>query len=629
MNDTQRSLPLRGSAVAMAATPGTVRTGAWADGFHRARVTLGGWRQMSLAPVWCVLSLLSVATAWLLPNHAQPWLAFHSDAWMAVALSLVGAAVLARTRALTWSGFDLALAAAAAIPMIQWAAGLLPFAGQAWTSTGYLLGLLVAVLVGRQWHAWRPLWMGDMLFGSFVVAALVSVGLQLYQWTGMTADQGLEDIWVYWLGADRPYGNMAQPNQMATLLLWGLLGCGWGVHRGHVQWKVGALATLTVLVGLALTQSRTGLLGLCAIAVAAWYWRRAWTDRRTPYLVAALVPLYFIVSWLIEWGGAGLLLDTANSMSDRSERELRPALWAMFADAAWQRPWSGYGWGQGLAAHLAVTERHPGLPMAFGQTHNLVLDFVIWAGIPVGLALGAVCVGWAAFAARRVRTAPHVLYFLVLVTIGAHSMLEFPLHYAYFLLPVGLVLGALSGELKIWLLGPASRGAWQLAVLVFGGAVLLLASIIYDYFKVESATLDIRMKMAAVHSAPEAPRVLVLNQFPAMVEFALRDPATPATRQELQRARDAAGLWITQQNLSKIMVMLALNGHVPEARCWMVKAGALLGPQTGEFLRASWPLYQQSFAALQAVGWPTPAESAAVCDAAQQSPLGPWPHLRQ
>ena len=598
------------------------------DLLHAALERLRGYRQMSLAPVWCFLGLLAIATAWLLPNHAQPWLAFHSDAWMAVALTGVAAVVLARTRELALSGLDLVVASAALIPMLQYAAGLLPFAGQAWTSTAYLLGLLVAILVGRQWNAWRPLWLGDILFGSFLAAGLASVGLQLYQWTGLTADQNLEDIWVYWLGGNRPYGNMAQPNQMATLLLWGLIGCGWSMHRGHLRRAVGATTAFMLLFGLALTQSRTGLLGLCAMAVAVWWWRKAWAQRTTPYFVAALIPLYYVATSVIAWGTAALLLDTPNNIVARSAAEVRPALWGMFLDAVAQRPWVGYGWDQGVAAHLAVAERHLGLPTAFADAHNLLLDLVVWLGIPLGLGLAAVAIAWVIAAARRVTSARQVLYALVLLTVGLHAMLEFPLNYAYFLLPAGLIAGALSGDLKIWVLGPATRAAWRVALVVFCGSAALLAAIVYDYFHVESSTLDIRMKMAAVHSAPKAPDVLVLTQFPSMIEFALRDPAAAATEPELQQARSGAALWMTQQNLSKLVVMLALNGHVPEARCWMVKGGALLGPDVRDFLRASWPLYQQTFPALRGVGWPSPEQWATVCQGVEQAPLGPFSRLR-
>lgn len=582
------------------------------------------WRQLSLAPVWCFMGLLGISAAWLLPNHAQPWLAFHSDAWMAVALSLVAVVVLARTRELALSGLDAVVAVVAATPMLQYAAGVLPFAGQAWTVSAYLLGLLVAILVGRQWNGWRPLWMGDILFGSFLAAALLSVGLQLYQWTGLTADQALEDIWVYWLGGNRPYGNLAQPNQMATLLLWGLVGCGWGMHRAHLGRIVGGAVALLLLVGLALTQSRTGLVGLCAIAAAAWWWRKAWTQRTTPYFVAALVPLYFVATSAITWATAALLLDIPNDIVGRSTDEVRPALWAMFLDAAAQRPWFGYGWTEGVAAHLAVAERHLRLPMAFGDAHNLVLDLALWVGIPLGIALSAVCVSWAFVAAKRVRTARQVLYALVLLVVGLHAMLEFPLNYAYFLLPAGLVVGALSGDLKIWLFGPATRGGWRLAIGAFCASVALLAAIVSDYFHVEGSTLDIRMKMAAIHTAPKAPEVLVLTQFPSMIEFALRDPAVAATDQELLQSRRAAALWMTQQNLSKLVAMLALNGHVQEARCWMVKGGALLGPDAREFLRASWPLYQRAFEPLRSVAWPAPAEWGAACAGLEHAPLGPY-----
>lgn len=597
---------------------------------QRARLNLAAYKDKSLAPVWGCLAALLVAVAWLLPNHHQPWLAFHSDAWMAVALTMVAAVVVIKTRRLTLSALDLVLAFTAAIPLIHFTLGLLPFAGRAWVLSAYLLGLLLAVLVGRQWQAWRPIWMGNIVFGSFFVASLVSVGLQLYQWTGMADDRGMQDIWVFGMAQNRPYANLGQPNQMATLLLWGLLACGWGRYRGYVGRAVTLLAATAMILGLALTQSRTGFLGLCAIVAAAWWWRAIWADPKTPLYVSALIPLYALVSFAIDWASVALLLDQPNSMMSRTLSEVRPALWAMLVDAAWQRPWLGYGWNEVLTAQLAVAERHPNVPTLFGHAHNLALDLVVWAGIPLGLGLAAICIAWTGIAARRVAQPAQVLYFLVLLTIGLHAMLELPLHYAYFLLPTGLVVGALSGDLKIWLLGPASQAAWRAACLLLIATSLLLGLIIRDYFAVEAYATDVRMKLANFRSEVPVrpPELAVLTQFLTLLDISLLEPAMGRSAQDLQRARDLTVSVVNYRNLSHLPLVLALNGHVPEARCWMSKATVLVAPASRPLLIDDWREFQATYPQLRSVRWPESSESTSACDAVRQSRLGPWSQLR-
>src|SRR5574337_958761 len=65
-------------------------------------------------------------------------------------------------------------------------------------------------------------------------------------------------------------------------------------------------------------------------------------------------------------------------------------------------------------------------------------------GVPLGgllaLALGA----WFIMKALRVTTAQGCLLLLGIGTLGLHAMLEFPQEYAYFLLPAGLMMGALD-----------------------------------------------------------------------------------------------------------------------------------------------------------------------------------------
>jgi O-antigen ligase len=594
---------------------------------QRARIDFAAFRKQSLAPVWCGLAALMVAIAWLLPNHTRPWIAFHSDAWMAVMLAIVATVVFVRTREATLSGLDLLLLAAAVVPLLHFGLGLLPFAGQAWIATLYLLGFAVAVMVGRQWNAWQPLVMGDVLFGSFFIAALGSVGLQLYQWFGMTENRGMYDIWVFGLAQTRPYANLGQPNQAATLLLWGLLACGWGRYRGHAGRAVSAAAAAMLVFGLALTQSRTGFLGLCSIVIAAWWWRSLWPDRRMLFDACTLVPWYFVASYGIDWASTALLLDEPSSMISRSVSEVRPALWAMMLDAAAQRPWLGFGWNQVLAAHLALAERHPQLTTLFGHAHNLPLDLVVWAGIPIGLVLTGACAAWAWRAATRLRQPAHLFYFLVLVTVGIHAMLELPLHYAYFLLPAGLAVGALSGDLKIWLLASPGRTAWRAGVLALGATTLLLGLVLRDYFSVETATLNVRMKLARIHSDTplRPPQLTVLTQFPVLLDISLLEPSVSRSVEELKRARDVTSMVVVYRNLFRLPLLLALNGHTPEARCWMAKASVLVNPNSRQFLLDDWREAQQAYPQLQGIEWAKVAELPGVCDAVRHSPLGPWP----
>ena len=282
-----------------------------------------------MAPVGWVLAAALTSLGWVLPNHTRPWLAFHSDAWIALALACAAAVVLYNVRKVRLTVLDLLLAFVALLPLLQYGVGLIRFAGLAWISTAYLLGLLLAVLIGCLWHGWRPRLLGHYLFGSILLAAVVSVGLQIYQWLGFAEERGVTDIWVFSLAQKRPYANLGQPNLMATFALWGLVACGWARHAAGVRRPIAQLAAVFLVLGLAFTQSRAGLLGLFALVGAAWWWRGLWNDPRTPWRVSLLIPLYFAWTFAIQWMSVALLLNDFGNMIGRTVSEVRPALWAM------------------------------------------------------------------------------------------------------------------------------------------------------------------------------------------------------------------------------------------------------------------------------------------------------------
>ena len=113
-------------------------------------------------------------------------------------------------------------------------------------------------------------------------------------------------------------------------------------------------------------------------------------------------------------------------------------------------PWLGVGFGDFNFAWTLTP--FPGRPVAFfDHTHNLVLNFAVELGVPLARSCSRCMVYalWRALAqrdrrrpragARRypVQRAAFVMVFLVAV----HSMLEYPLWYAYFLLPTAFAFG--------------------------------------------------------------------------------------------------------------------------------------------------------------------------------------------
>jgi hypothetical protein len=50
-----------------------------------------------MMPFWLANWAGTLALGWLLPNHYRPWIAFHSDIWIAAALLLAFVALIWRS----------------------------------------------------------------------------------------------------------------------------------------------------------------------------------------------------------------------------------------------------------------------------------------------------------------------------------------------------------------------------------------------------------------------------------------------------------------------------------------------------------------------------------------------------
>lgn len=563
---------------------------------HGAFFMSFNWRSyqtISLAPLWCIGGAVLLGLSWLLPNSTRPWTSFHSDAWAATALILIGFTVFFKRRqALTIHGLPVAIALISLIPPLQFLTGILPFAGYGWLPMLYLLGFSMAMLIGSTWDKWHPKLMQLMLFGAIVFAGVLSSVLQLYQWLGLTQDSWVTNIWVLQYNSTRPYANLGQPNQLATLLLWGLIGCAWLVFNRLISGKTVGLIAALLMSGLALTQSRSGLLSLVALCIAAVYWRKIWYSQALALGVILLIFWYVIQLLLLPHLGQYLFLDTQSSLSARSTNELRPAIWAMILDASTLRPLAGYGWNQVLPAQLAVTENHKEIIGLYtAQAHNLFLDLIIWTGWPIAIVIGSILIAWFVTAAKRVKNVNDAAYFLAVLVIGVHSMVEFPLHYGYFLFLTGFFIGALNGRMDIWCV---ARLHFVPIVIMFFLVTVGAGYVVYDYFRLEAAYNNLRFKQANFKNAPNIhiPHAIVINQFQIMLDLFALTPTGGLNSDELRRFEQTVTAIPSPHNLGKLITIMSLNDEPEKARFWFEKAKSLLGPADLKVLKSDLENYK-------------------------------------
>lgn len=522
--------------------------------------------------------------AWLVPNHYQPWSSFYNEAVMGVGLLLLALWLMLAAAPGGWRhppAAAWALVGLAGVPWLQWAGGLLHFSGDAWVSSLYLLGMATAVCVG---HARARLTARDFsawLAATTLAGAVVCSGMALMQCLRV-GDAG---IWLFEIAPGaRAVANLAQPNNLATLLAFGAASA-WLLYE---QRRIGALATAAavalLLVGVTLSGSRTALLFVPAVLVVRWLAARhgvVWRARLPAFLFvfAAQCVLAFLWPVLAD----ALMLSGNESLAARGVSSPRLKVWPALIDGAWMSPWVGYGWLQTGAAQLASAERHPGMGELWLHGHNLIVELFVWCGLPLGLLLAGLLLTWFASRVRRAATPEAAIGMAIVTVLGVHAMLELPHHYAFFLIPVGLWVGVVESERGARAFGPARSGA--AIALVSLGMALALA---WDYGKVEADFWLMRFEtrgIGQVRVAPPTPEAPFLNGLTAF----LRSTRTPASgirgAAELETLRIIATRYPYSPTLLQYAEALALSGQPDDALHVMRKLRSIHGERRYRELR--------------------------------------------
>jgi len=341
----------------------------------------------------------------------------------------------------------LALLMAAALASWQW--GGLP-ASLALSALGLLLAATVLAAAGAGMRS-RPLAEdGFAIFcWAFAITAACNVVVAALQ---VFAPDLVGGSWVAASGIPgRAVGNLRQPNHLSSVLTWGCVALVGLVELRRLPVRWAALALAAMVGAIVLSASRTGLLSVLLLALWGLADKRLLRPTRALLLAA---PLAYALAWwgMAQWaaasahsfGGAARLAETDISGS-------RFGIWANTLSLIRQQPWAGVGFGEFNFAWSLTP--FPGRPIAFfDHTHNLPLQLAVELGLPLAAVVLAlllwalarsVLAGWwnqGPQAVGGLHAAQRVAVMLVLM-IGLHSLLEYPLWYAYFLLPAAWAWG--------------------------------------------------------------------------------------------------------------------------------------------------------------------------------------------
>ena len=514
-----------------------------------------------------LIAAILISLAWLMPIHYRPWVTYTGELY--AFFSLFGLAAICLKDKLKIPAITLPLLLLACVPLIHLLAGQVFFFSTAMMGFIFVFSFWLASVLGYNLSIVNCNREENFTNLSYVFLASGTITglIALCQWTNL--DSVLPSM-VNISGNQRPYANFAQPNNMATFLVMALMSCLYLYEKKKIQTKWLFSCAAIIVVGVALSQSRTAWVAAIAIIFylafyqykgiirLKWYCSTAWFI----FFISCIVA-FPLLSQLATQVMDGQVVQSRDVVSRATGDMSRLAIWQQMLAAIQAEPWFGYGWYQTSVAFVSITDTVQG-PVWIRSAHNFIIDFLIWNGVVIGVPFLAYF-GYLGYQMQRwVKTPESVIGILMIGAFVTHAMFEFPQHYAYFLLPVGFIIGtvlAQRSDVAKQLIMPA----W-LMKLIFITGVILIAVIYRDYdTAVPKLGQSIRYEQQSEKITNEKP-IYLLTEFNHRIAWIRLNPYSKASAEQIQEGEQMVLSYPTKYNLIKYAKLLTFNGYEAEAK---------------------------------------------------------------
>ncbi|HAV5935228.1 Wzy polymerase domain-containing protein [Acinetobacter baumannii] len=511
------------------------------------------------------LAAILLGSAWLSPFHYSPWVMFSSEvstfgAGLCVLISLLQQNIKIPRAQILLLPFTL-------IPIVQWGCGLVFDLSTALLSTFYLLGFWFMVLAGYNLSLDQK--KKDQIFSGFsllvIITSLLTSLIAIFQWLNIESHL----IYTLHLIGNRPYGNFGQPNNMATFLIIGLLGCLYLYEKNKVTVWLLLPSALIILFTIALSQSRTSWI-VFPFLLIYWIVKQFGKQKRFRFVQGLLWCLaFFLIAGLIlpyitqfiEFSTNTEITETSSFVARAGSGHERIGMWIQILHAIAQQPWLGYGWSQTSVA-VVDSIQYGTVHVWFNSAHNVLLDIIIWNGIPIGIVIIAYFACWFVWLNQQAKETISIIAIMMVCTVLIHAMLEFPQRYAYFLLTCGFLLGIIQAQTPI-LKGIVLNK--QVLRLIWGVSLILLLAIWRDYnVYVTNSNLLFKNKQPNAEVLGSN-QIFVLTQFEQRLKWIEMKPETTLSDADLAVWGNFVKNKATPYNLRKYAQLLAYNGKVEQA----------------------------------------------------------------
>ena len=421
------------------------------------------------------------------------------------------------------------------IPLVQYLFGILFFTQELVLSLVYISVFFLSIISGTHFN--KSSTDIERLSVFFVFVSLSCVLLQLIQWSGLYHSVLLLDS-----SSRRPFANIGQPNNLATLLFIGFFSNLLLFKNNKIKIHLYTIVSIILMTGIVLTQSRTSWLVFVTVLFITFFKKQLnlfSTMLRSSMLFFCLaVTLPHITLFFQNQG-----LTVMERISSGSSRLY---IWKQILIAIMDKPWFGYGWNQTSVAQTSVTLKYP-LNVWLEYSHNVFLDIIVWTGIPIGISIIVVMFIWFLQTLKKINTPNQLIYFLIITAFFIHCMLEYPFAYAYFLLPVGLYVGILHQE--IYETKNLKINALVIALISVLIVTVLIISRDYFLFNKKRATYASE-SLFSQQVTPISSKVLLLDALDINNDILFLDECYVLRRNTIERFRDVFYRYPTKLNLA-------------------------------------------------------------------------------
>ncbi|WP_368566961.1 PglL family O-oligosaccharyltransferase [Acinetobacter junii] len=516
-----------------------------------------------------IVASILLIFGWLSPFHTYPWVTFSSE------LTSFGAAfavvTLFLTKVIKIPRPQILMLIIVLLPLLQFCFGLIVDFSVAFLTFAYLFTFWLMMLCGYNLSLQAENREKIMIGFSLVVliAGLLSSFMAVVQWLNL-------ESYIYGimgLRGNRPYANFGQPNNLSTFLVMALMGGLYLYEKRKASLWLLIPSSLILLFTITLTQSRTAWI-VCIFFFFYWIYKQHKNNPRFNFPKLLLwTSLYFVIAgyllpYLTQFMSSNLdtgVAHTASIVQRAGSGHERLGMWMQILHAIAERPWFGYGWNQTSIAVVESIEFNT-VQVWFNSAHNIILDLLIWNGVPLGVLIIGYLSLWLLWLNKTAKDSTSIIAIMMVCAILIHAMLEFPQRYAYFLLPMGFLLGLIQAQtpqLKgITIQKNVVRCVWLISVIV-----LLLIWRDYKLFQ-DNSRLIFKGKQPTEEILGSS-RILLLTQFQKRLDWIALDPKTRFSEAQLSEFAEMVKNKATPYNLKKFAQVLVYNQKNEEAEKYL------------------------------------------------------------